>query len=131
MGEGILDSVDTVHKYWLLYEPMQESIKTKTKPDNSKRLKSQEQNEPAPKPLSLPTGLANFMSRRINYPTMQYMGKSAVHLKERFGKGKNYSSELSSNQIKLLSSKVTYLFPFCLITQNKISKLNFTSISQF
>ena len=120
MGEGILDSVDTVHKYWLLYEPMEKHTKTKGKPDNLKHRQGQEQNEPAPRPLSLPTGLANFMSRRINYPTMQYMGKSAVHLKERFGKGKNYSSELSSNQIKFLSSKVTYLFPFCLITENNI-----------
>ena len=27
MGEGILDSIDTVHKYWLLYESIEQPKK--------------------------------------------------------------------------------------------------------
>ena len=107
MGEGILDSVDTVHKYWLLYEPMAQTKKERVKQPNSNFINGQQQNEPMPKHLSLPTYLANFLSRRINYPTTQYMGKSAFHGEKSNVNGKHYESELLKNQVKLLRSKVS------------------------
>ena len=73
MGEGILDSVDTVHKYWLLYETKSQYNQDKIKMPNIRHSKNKEQNEPSPKVYSHPTDLANFLSRRINYPTIQFM----------------------------------------------------------
>jgi len=55
MGEGILDSRDTQHRYWLLMEPR-----------NPEAMFSQET-------VSLPSRLANSMSRRLNYPPVQFV----------------------------------------------------------
>ena len=105
MGEGILDSVDTLHKYWLLLEPISPSKSFEKKSPNSKHHKSQEQNEPDQKPLSIATGLANFLSRRLNYPSIQY--KNVNNGARQVTKGKTSDLTFLKDQIKLLSSKVT------------------------
>ena len=101
MGEGILDSIDTVHKYWLLYEsieqPKKEIIEL-SKP------KEDDHNQPLPKPLSTPSDLANFLSRRINYPTIQYMGKNTLHDDSNVN-GANKDTVLHT-QFQILRSKV-------------------------
>jgi len=67
MGEGILDNEDTVHKYWLLFEE-------RTAAGNSRKNPS----------LTLPSKTAQFLSRRLNFPTLKYSGK--------FGRGENPGS---------------------------------------
>ena len=57
MGEGILDSRDTEHRYWLLFEPV----------SNNSTLGS------IPSTVSIPTTLANQMSRMLNYPKTQFV----------------------------------------------------------
>ena len=79
MGEGILDSIDTVHKYWLLYESIEQPKKEIIELSKPSKPKEDGHNQPLPKPLSTPSDLANFLSRRINYPTIQYMGKNTIH----------------------------------------------------
>ena len=106
MGEGILDSVDTVHKYWLLYESISQPVKDGVKEARLNIIKDQEQNEPVPKQLSLPTDHANLLSRRINYPTIQYMGKSTSREKGNINKENKDKEALLASQIKLLKSKV-------------------------
>ena len=107
MGEGILDSIDTVHKYWLLYETESKKKKDEFKTSTQRRPKSQEQNEPAPKIYSHPTDLANFLSRRINYPTIQYMGKRVIHRGRNKIRQKASTESLLKTQVKLLKSKVS------------------------
>ena len=101
MGEGILDSIDTVHKYWLLYEsieqPKKEIIEL-SKP------KEDDHNQPLPKPLSTPSDLANFLSRRINYPTIQYMGKNTIH--DDSNANEENKDTVLHTQFKMLRSKV-------------------------
>ena len=111
MGEGILDSVETVHRYWLLYEPTMQTKRSRFKASHSNIIKGQQQNEPTPKRLSLPTNLASFLSRRINYPTIQYMGKSIFRGEKDTVKRKNHNSELSKNQVTFLKSKVSRAAP--------------------
>ena len=105
MGEGILDSVDTVHKYWLLYEAKSNN-KEKLNMPNILNSKSNEQNEPTPKLYSHPTDLANFLSRRINYPTTQYMGKKVIHRGRKKIRQKASTESLLKTQLKLLKSEV-------------------------
>ena len=104
MGEGILDSVDTVHKYWLLYESIENPKNNKVKSSKLGNIKGREQNEPTPKALSHPTDLANFLSRRINYPTIQYMGKTTS--RDNAGKSKQADANILNKQFKLMKSKV-------------------------
>ena len=113
MGEGILDSVDTVHRYWLLYESTPNSNKAELKASKMRHSKSQEQNEPTPKVLSHPTDLSNFLSRRINYPTIQYMGKKVIHRNGKKIRQKASTESLLKTQVKLLKSKVSCNNRFC------------------
>ena len=53
MGEGVLDNEDMVHKYWLLMESRKAPEAT----------------------LSTPSKVGQFLSRRLNYPSHQYVGK--------------------------------------------------------
>lgn len=105
MGEGILDSVDTVHKYWLLHESIDNPENKQSKSSKSRNPKQREQNEPTQKFLSHPTDLANFLSRRINYPTIQYMGKSTSRGENNKPGGNERGANISNQQIKLLKSK--------------------------
>ena len=61
MGEGILDSRDTEHRYWLLFEAVDPN---KTFTDDNVDT------------VSIPTSLANHMSRRLNYPPAQFVCSS-------------------------------------------------------
>ena len=106
MGEGILDSVDTVHKYWLLHESIEKAENKQSKSSKFRNPKAREQNEPTPKFLSHPTDLANFLSRRINYPTIQYMGKSTSRGKDNKAGGNERGANILNQQIKLMKSKV-------------------------
>ena len=104
MGEGILDSIDTVHKYWLLYESIEQPKKEILKQSKPSKPKEDDHNQPLPKPLSTPSDLANFLSRRINYPTIQYMGKNTLHDDSNVN-GANKDTVLHT-QFKILRSKV-------------------------
>ena len=112
MGEGILDSVDTVHKYWLLYETKSQNNQDKIKMPNIRHSKNKEQNEPTPKVYSHPTDLANFLSRRINYPTIQFMGKRVINRGRNKIRQKASTESLLKTQIRLLKSKVSNLHGF-------------------
>ena len=112
MGEGILDSVDTVHKYWLLYETKSQYNQDKIKTPNIRHSKNKEQNEPTPKVYSHPTDLANFLSRRINYPTIQFMGKRVIHRGRNKIRQKASTESLLKTQIRLLKSRVSNLHGF-------------------
>ena len=107
MGEGILDSVDTVHRYWLLYESTPNYNRDELKASKLRHSKSQEQNEPTPKVLSHPSDLANFLSRRTNYPTIQYMGKKVNHRNGKKIRQKASTESLLKTQVMLLKSKVS------------------------
>ena len=104
MGEGILDSIDTVHKYWLLYESIEQPKKEILELSKPSKPKEDGHNQPLPKPLSTPSDLANFLSRRINYPTIQYMGKNTIHDDSNVN-GENKDTVLHT-QFKILRSKV-------------------------
>ena len=104
MGEGILDSIDTVHKYWLLYESIEQPKKEIIELSKPSKPKEDDHNQPLPKPLSTPSDLANFLSRRINYPTIQYMGKNTLHDDSNVN-GENKDTVLHT-QFKILRSKV-------------------------
>ena len=112
MGEGILDSVDTVHKYWLLYETKSQYNQDKIKMPNMRHSKNKEQNEPSPKVYSHPTDLANFLSRRTNYPTIQFMGKRVIHRGRNKIRQKASTESLLKTRIKLLKSRVSNLHGF-------------------
>ena len=104
MGEGILDSIDTVHKYWLLYESIEQPKKEIIGLSKPSKPEEDGHNQQLPKPLSSPSDLANFLSRRINYPTIQYMGKNAIHDDSNMN-GEKKDTVLQT-QFQILRSKV-------------------------
>merc|ERR1712150_133126 len=55
--------------------------------------------------LSHPTDLANFLSRRINYPTIQYMGKKVIHRNGKKMRQKASTESLLKTQVMILNSK--------------------------
>ena len=61
MGEGILDNRDTEHRYWLLLEPMK------------KPLINSNSNPEAIDEVSVPSPLANHMSRRLDHSPIQFI----------------------------------------------------------
>ena len=73
MGEGILDNRDTEHRYWLLLEPMK------------KPLINSNSNPEAIDEVSVPSALANHMSRRLDHSPIQFIcsGKENMPLKNR------------------------------------------------
>lgn len=60
MGEGILDSRDTQHRYWLLFEAKSNDSSTN---DATGEFEA----------VSLPSRVANQMTRRLNYPPTQFV----------------------------------------------------------
>ena len=56
--------------------------------------------------------MANFLSRRINYPTIQFMGKRVIHRGRNKIRQKASTESLLKTQIRLLKSKVSSLHGF-------------------
>lgn len=82
MGEGILDNRDTQHRYWLLME-VKESVSDDMYSDSSSTK------------VSLPTHLANVMSRSLNYPPIQFVCAASL------------SKGLLNSQVKGLQSPLS------------------------
>ena len=57
MGEGVLDNRETTHKYWLILEAIK-------KPASERQ-------------MSFPSQLVNLLSRKLNNPALQYIGKDS------------------------------------------------------
>lgn len=66
MGEGILDNRDTQHRYWLLME-----IKSTSTTDDIYE-------DGLSSAVSLPTHLANIMSRALTYPPIQFVCSASL-----------------------------------------------------
>ena len=106
MGEGILDNRDTEHRYWLLLEPMK------------KPLINSNSNPESVDEVSLPSPLANHMSRRLDHSPIQFIcsGKKKGSRLLNFRFDKKHTNVLP---IKIESSPIVkYFFHFLLYSYN-------------
>ena len=106
MGEGILDNRDTEHRYWLLLEPMK------------KPLINSNSNPESVDEVSLPSPLANHMSRRLDHSPIQFIcsGKKKGSRLLNFRFDRKHTNVLP---IKIESSPIVkYFFHFLLYSYN-------------
>ena len=117
MGEGILDNRDTEHRYWLLLEPMK------------KPLINSNSNPESVDEVSLPSPLANHMSRRLDHSPIQFIcsGKKKGSRLLNFRFDKKHTNVLP---IKIESSPIVKYFFFIFFSTATTAKDIFRSQSR-